>query len=180
MSLLEDKGYDPLVYRLFCLQSHYRKPLEFSYDNMDNMTTAYNKLLKRIGELSDEGSVDEKNFDRYREKFEAALCNDINTASAITVIYDVLRADTNDKTKLELIKSFDYVLSLNLTRLKDEKPETISIDADFETYINARIEERKAAKKNKDFATADAIRDELLNKGVRIKDTREGTLWELV
>ena len=179
VSLLEEKGYDPLVYRLFCLQSHYRKPLEFSYDNMDNMTSAYNKLVKKIGELSDAGEVDEAVFKQYREQFESALCNDINTASAITVVYDVLRADTNDKTKLELIKSFDYVLSLNLTRLQGADEKT-HIDSELESFIQAKIEERKQAKKNKDFAAADAIRDELLSKGVRIKDTREGTVWELV
>ena len=179
VSLLEEKGYNPLVYRLFCLQSHYRKPLEFSYEVLDNMTTAYNKLIKKIGELKADGSVDEEAFAGFRNKFEDAICSDLNTSSAITVIYDVLRSDINDVTKLELIKSFDEVLSLDL--LKDHgNDKEGSVDSELKKYILAKIEERKAAKKEKDFAKADAIRDELAAKGIQIKDTREGTVWEIV
>ena len=179
VSLLEEKGYNPLVYRLFCLQSHYRKPLEFSYEVLDNMTTAYNKLIKKIGELKADGSVDEEAFAGFRNKFEDAICSDLNTSSAITVIYDVLRSDINDMTKLELIKSFDEVLSLDL--LKDHgNDKEGSVDSELKEYILAKIEERKAAKKEKDFAKADAIRDELAAKGIQIKDTREGTVWEIV
>ncbi len=179
VSLLEEKGYNPLVYRLFCLQSHYRKPLEFSYEVLDNMTTAYNKLIKKIGELKADGSVDEEAFAGFRNKFEDAMCSDLNTSSAITVIYDVLRSDINDMTKLELIKSFDEVLSLDL--LKDHgNDKEGSVDSELKEYILAKIEERKAAKKEKDFAKADAIRDELAAKGIQIKDTREGTVWEIV
>ena len=177
VSLIQEKGYDPLVYRFFCLQSHYRKPLEFSYEVMDNMVVAYNKLIKKIGELKTDGEVDKAGFADFREKFEAALANDINTSSAITVIYDVLRSELNDATKLALMESFDEVLSLNLTRGQNE--EKASVDGELEAFILAKIEERKAAKKDKDFAKADAIRDELLAKGVRIKDTREGTVWEI-
>ncbi|WP_456068036.1 cysteine--tRNA ligase [Eshraghiella crossota] len=179
VSLLEEKGYNPLVYRLFCLQSHYRKPLEFSYEVLDNMTTAYNKLIKKIGELKADGSVDEEAFAGFRNKFEDAICSDLNTSSAITVIYDVLRSDINDMTKLELIKSFDEVLSLDLLKDHGNDKES-SVDSELKEYILAKIEERKAAKKEKDFARADAIRDELAAKGIQIKDTREGTVWEIV
>ena len=179
VSLLEEKGYNPLVYRLFCLQSHYRKPLEFSYEVLDNMTTAYNKLIKKIGELKADGSVDEEAFAGFRNKFEDAICSDLNTSSAITVIYDVLRSDINDVTKLELIKSFDEVLSLDLLKDHGNDKES-SVDSELKEYILAKIEERKSAKKEKDFAKADAIRDELAAKGIQIKDTREGTVWEIV
>ena len=179
VSLLEEKGYNPLVYRLFCLQSHYRKPLEFSYEVLDNMTTACNKLIKKIGELKADGSVDEEAFAGFRNKFEDAICSDLNTSSAITVIYDVLRSDINDMTKLELIKSFDEVLSLDLLKDHGNDKES-SVDSELKEYILAKIEERKAAKKEKDFAKADAIRDELAAKGIQIKDTREGTVWEIV
>ena len=179
VSVLEEKGYDPLVYRLFCLQSHYRKPLEFTYEIMDNTKAAYNKLVKRIGELKEDGEVDKTGFDKYKTDFKAALENDINKASAITVVYDVLRSDLNDATKLALVKDFDYVLSLNLTRMQGENAAP-KADDELTAFVEAKIEERKAAKKEKDFAKADAIRDELLAKGVRIKDTREGVVWELV
>jgi cysteinyl-tRNA synthetase len=181
VSLLEKKGYDPIAYRMFCLQSHYRKPLVFSYENLDNTTGAYEKLVKKIAGFKDEGEVDEAAYKEFRDKFEAALCNDLNTSMAITVVYDVVKADINDKTKLALLNDFDQVLSLNLTtagaKLLDAGQ---SVDEGLEQFINEKIAERAEAKKAKDFARADAIRDELMEKGVAIKDTREGVVWELV
>ncbi len=176
VSLLEQKGYKPIVYRFFCLQSHYRKPLEFSYEVLENVGVAYEKLHKRVLELKDDGAVDKEKLAEYRAKFEEVLSNDMNTSMAITIIYDVLRDDMNDATKKALITSFDEVLSLDLTVAE----EAAAVDAELEAFVLAKIEERKAAKKEKDFAKADAIRAELLEKGVQIKDTREGTVWELV
>lgn len=182
VSLLEKKGYQPLVYRMFCLQSHYRKPLEFSYEVLDNITSAYNKLVKKISELNVEGEVDRNAYETYRSRFEEALCNDLNTSMAITVIYDLLKADINDRTKFELIRDLDYVLSLGLIQAADAEKEqsSSSVDAELEQFIREKIAERAEAKKEKDFAKADAIREELLNKGIAIKDTREGVVWELV
>ncbi len=176
VSLLEQKGYKPIVYRFFCLQSHYRKPLEFSYEVLENVGVAYEKLRKKVLELKEDGAVDEAKFVEYRTKFEDVLANDMNTSMAITMIYDVLRDDMNDATKKALIASFDEVLSLDLTVAE----EAAAVDAELEAFVLAKIEERKTAKKEKDFAKADAIRAELLEKGVQIKDTREGTVWELV
>ena len=179
VSLLESKGYDPLVYRLFCLQSHYRKPLEFSFENLDNIVTAYEKLTRRISSLSKEGVIDQTKFAEYREQFETALCNDLNSSMAITVLYDMLKADMSDATKYALAESFDEVLSLNLTTAQGEKEIENGVDPELESYILARIEERKAAKKEKDFAKADAIRNELLEKGIVLEDTREGVVWKV-
>ncbi len=178
VSLLEEKGYNPVVYRLFCLQSHYRKPLMFSYDALDQAASTYEKLKKKTLALSNEGDVDKDAFAKYRASFEDALCSDINTSSAITVVYDVLKADTNDKTKRALIESFDEVLSLDL--LKEDAAGANEVDDELSAYVEEMIAKRKEAKKAKDFATADAIRDELMSKGIAIKDTREGTVWEKV
>lgn len=175
VSLLESKGYNPIVYRLFCLQSHYRKPLEFSYEVLDNMSAAYDKLVKRIGALKRDGQIDQERFDEYREKFETALCDDLNSSMAITVLYDVLKADMSEETKFALAESFDQVLSLNLTKVQETDS---GVDAELEAYVLEKIEERKAAKKEKDFAKADAIRAELLEKGIVIEDTREGVKWK--
>ena len=177
VSVLEENGYNPMVYRLFCLQSHYRKPLEFSYEVLDNMSAAYDKLVKRIGSLKTEGQVEQAKFDEYRIRFEAALCDDLNTSMAITVLYDLLKDDMSDATKLALAESFDQVLSLNLTTAQEAKEDS-SVDAELERYILEKIEERKAAKKEKDFARADAIRNELLEKGIILEDTREGVKWK--
>ena len=186
VSLLEEKGYNPLVYRMFCLQSHYRKPLEFSYEVMDNVAVAYNKLVKRIASLKNEGEVDQTSFEQWRAKFEDAIVNDMNTSMGITVIYDMLKADINDKTKLALIESFDYVLSLDLINAASalaedgDNGQASGVDAELEAYILAMIEERKAAKKEKNFARADEIRNELLEKGIALEDTREGVKWKMV
>ena len=180
VSLIESKGYKPLVYRFFCLQSHYRKPLEFSYEVLDQMTAAYDKLVKRIAGLKKDTPVDQAAFDAYRKQFEDCLCNDINTASAITVLYDVLKADISDGTKFALAESFDTVLSLGLTAAQAEEPAQEPADDERTAFVNAKIAERAEAKKAKDFAKADAIRAELLEKGIQIKDTREGVVWEKI
>lgn len=177
VSLLEEKGYNPVVYRLFCLQSHYRKPLEFSYEVLDNMSAAYDKLVKKIGTLDRSGAVDEKKFAEYKEKFEDALCNDLNSSMAITVLYDMLKDDMSDATKYALAESFDKVLSLDLTTAHEAKQADNGVDAELEAYVLEKIEERKQAKKAKDFAKADAIRNELLEKGIVLEDTREGVKW---
>ena len=174
VSLLEEKGYHPLVYRMFCLQSHYRKPLVFSYEVLDNVKISYEKLLNRIHSLKKEGEPEEEKMNTYRDAFMEALGNDINTSQALTVVYDVLKADLNDISKWKLISEFDSVLSLGLTA----EVETADVDEELKAYVEEKIEERKAAKKAKDFAKADAIRAELLEKGIELKDTREGTLWQ--
>lgn len=178
VSLLESKGYNPLVYRMFCLQSHYRKPLVFNYEVMDNVKVAYEKLLKRIASLKKEGGANAEEMQPFADAFMEAIGNDINTSQALTVVYDVLKANISDASKYALIEKFDQVLSLDLT--KAPKENLSEIDDTLKSFVEAKIEERKAAKKAKDFVTADAIRDELLAKGVAIKDTREGTVWELV
>ena len=175
VSLLEEKGYDPLSYRYFCLKSHYRNQLVFSYDSLSSAQNEYYKLRKRVLNLKSEKDVFQEEGKNYQEKFRQALENDLNTSSALTVVYDVLKSELNDYTKRSLIEEFDQVLSLDL--LKENKQE---IDEEFEKWILEKIEERKLAKQNKDFAKADQIREELSKKHVQIKDTREGTIFELV
>ena len=170
---LIENGYDPLSYRFLCLQSHYRKQLTFSYSSLDGAENAYKKLKNRVLSLYKEGEVDPEAFNTYKNNFVSYLEDDINTANAISVIYDVLKANTNDLTKYELIKDFDKVLGLELTT---ETNNTIQVDIEF---INSKIEERNEAKKNKNYELADQIRNELLEMGIILKDTREGTTFEI-
>ena len=188
VSLLEEKGYNPLAYRFFCLQSHYRKSLVFSYENLDNAQGAFNKLLSKIAALKDDENeaIDENAVKELTEKFKAALDNDINTSLGVTVLYDVLKAKTNDKTKLFLLNDFDKVLSLSLLdeakKLKENKKEETSspvADDEFSKYVEEQLALRADAKKNKNWAEADRIRDELTAKGVKILDTPEGAKWSL-
>jgi cysteinyl-tRNA synthetase len=166
-------GYNPLSYRYFVLSSHYQKPLEFSFDNLDGAENAYLKLKSRVSKLTSDGEINQEEFNNYKQRFIDAMDDNLNTSLALTVIYDVLKAPINDVTKRSLIENFDTVLSLDLFKEEDKK----EVD---EEYISKRIEERKEAKVNKDFALADQIRDELLAEGIKLIDTREGTKYEII
>jgi len=181
VSLLEDKGYNPVVYRFFCLQSHYRKTLTFSFEALDNATVAYNKLIAKIAALKadDSQQTDEAALEALREKFNKAMCNDLNTSLAITALYDVLKYKTNDKTKLLLLDEFDKVLSLDLLKAAAEVKKKAEEEAakkleGVDPEILALVEERTAAKKAKNFARADEIRDMLKERGITLKDTPQG------
>ncbi len=180
VSLLEEKGYDPLAYRFFCLQSHYRKPLVFSFENLDNTVQAYNKLVARIAKLSADGEPDLEAAKAYQEKFREALDNDLNTSLAITALYDVLKGDISDATKRYLIADFDKVLSLGLIEAAEKKAaDTAPAEGVDVAKIEALIEKRKDAKAAKNWAEADRIRDELKASGIILKDSKEGTTWSI-
>lgn len=172
--LLEEKGYNPLIYRMFCLQSHYRKPLLFSFDVLDNVKTAYGKLVNKIASLRSGGTLMEQEIAEYKDQFNRAMGNDLNTSQALTVLYDVLKSDLNDESKRYLIEDFDKVLSLGLLEGNNSAR---GINKELAGLAEKLIEERNQARNNKDFAKADAIRAELAAKGIEIKDTREGTIW---
>lgn len=172
VSLLKEKGYNPLSYRFMTLNSHYRKQLVFSFENLDQSENAYKKLINKINNIKDIGEIDKDNFGLYDNRFKECISDDLNTSNAITVLYDLLKDDNvNGKTKLELIKSFDKVLSLDLV-----KENVVSNKHD---YIMSKIELRNNAKKNKDYEFADKIRNELLSEGIVLVDTREGTTYKM-
>ena len=181
VSLLESKGYNPLAYRMFCLQSHYRKPLTFTYENLDNTTIAYNKLVAKIANLNSEGEADINAAQEYIDKFKQALDNDLNTSLALTCVYDVLKAKISDATKLYLLNDFDRVLSLDLIsaaeKVKAEKAaKNDTVDAEL---IDKLIAERSQARANKDWTTADSIRDRLNEMHVVVVDTPDGIKWHI-
>ena len=193
VSLLEEKGYDPLAYRWFCLQSHYRKALVFTWENLDNAVAAYNKLIARIAALKPEGEVEQAVFDEYKAKFIQTMGNDLNTSMGVTAIFDVLKAKTNDATKLALIGDFDQVLSLSLlekaAKVREEQAKAKTAQAAGGEYtvtgegdpaIDALVMQRYEAKKAKNFAEADRIRDELKAQGIEIIDTKGGASWKRV
>mgnify|MGYP000772713378 FL=1 len=173
VSLLKTKGYDPIIYRFMCLNSHYRKVLNFSYDALDNMKQAYYKLKAKTLSLG----VDEDATDTtlYIDKFKDALGNDLNTSLALTVLYDVLKSDLSNSQKRYLVKEFDKVLSLNLLIEDNTK-----IDSELIDYIEEQIKLRQEAKKDKNFELADKIRQDLQAKGINLIDTREGTRYEVL
>ncbi len=175
VTTLKEKGYDPLSFRFMCLNSHYRKQLVFSYEALDQAENTLKKLRKKVNSIKNEGDIDKVKFKLYKEKFIAEISNDLNMANALTILYDLLKDDgVNGSTKIALIKSYDEVFSLDL--LKEEN----AVDVDFVNYINNKIEERKESKKNKDYELADQIRNELLEKGVKLIDSKEGTTYEII
>jgi len=175
VSLLEEKGYDPLAYRYYCLNSHYRKPLTFTWEGLDGAANAYKKLKTRIKNLSRTPDLNENKTDAYQVRFKEAIKNDLNTSSMMTLVYDVLKdEELSDFSKLYLMEDFDKVLSLNLIEEEQE------IDEELEKEIMQKIEERNQAKKDKNYILADEIRNNLLEKGIKLIDSREGTTYELI
>lgn len=178
VSLLEQKGYNPLEYRYFCLQSHYRKSLEFSYEGLDNAAAAYKKLVARVAAIKPEGEIDEAKADELRASFKAALDNDLNTSLAITAVYDVLKADVSGATKLMLIKEFDSVLSLGLDNAKGaEASDNNGVTDEQAAEIETLIAERTKARAEKNWALADEIRDKLNAMNIIVEDTKDGINW---
>ena len=180
VSLLESKGYNPVAYRFFCLQSHYRKPLVFSYEALDQATATYNKLLRKIANLDRLGEVDYEFIKSNRERFIKSLSSDMNTALGITNIYDILKANVNGATKIEALRDIDKVLSLDLVAEVEQKEEApVTEKSDFEKEIEALIVERAEAKKSKNYARADEIRNDLKARGVTLIDTPQGTKFSI-
>ena len=173
VSVLEEKGYDPLAFRFMCINSHYRKQLLFTYEALTQASEQLKKLRNKIELLTDNGDLIKDSYDKYRKLFIDEISNDLNTANGLTVLYSLLKDNkVNDHTKLALVKDFDKVLGLDLIK---EKSEAVQHD-----YIINKIEERKIAKLNKDYALADDIRNELLKLGVQLIDTKEGTTYKMV
>ncbi len=179
VDLLESKGYDPLAYRFFCLQSHYRKSLTFSYEGLDNAAAAYQKLIQRIGALKPGQPQPEEaeQMEALRAGFRQALDNDLNTSLAVTALYDALKASVSDGAKLRLLEEFDRVLSLDLieSARKAAQPQSASLDA----QVEALIQQRQQARKDKNFALADQIRDQLKAQGILLEDTPQGVKWSI-
>ena len=181
VSLLESKGYAPEVYRFFCMQSHYRKSLVFSYEGLDNAKAAYQKLVARVASLKADGEVDRRAFEDLKAGFTSALDNDMNTSLAVTAYYDVLKSGTNDATKLALIEDFEQVMQLGLldaVKALREEAKAKAEPSEDDRWILDLIAARAEAKKAKNYAEADRIRGELSEKGIILVDTKEGTTYK--
>ena len=182
--------YDLQVLRFFLLSAHYRSPINFSAELMEASKNGLERILNATDNLkhliasvaAEEMSAEEKEAfsktDAYVEEFEKAMDDDFNTADAIAAIFELVKyantTATAESSKEYLRGLLDRIVKLGdvLGLILDKKEELL--DADIEKLI----EERQAARKAKDFARADAIRDELLEKGIILKDTREGVQWK--
>lgn len=173
VSDLKKNGYNPFSYRLFILNTYYHKQVNFSFDALDRAEISLKKLKNKIKNINVEGTFDNSTFNEWDFKFKEFISDDLNTANAITLLYDLLKNnDVNGTTKIKLIESWDKVFSLDL--LVDDNKTTDNKD------ILLLIEERNIAKKNKDYIKADSIRDNLEKQGIKLIDGREGTTYEII
>lgn len=182
VSLLEEKGYDPLVYRFFCLQSHYRKSLVFSYENLDNAKTAYDKLVARVAQLIEQtqgrcashAEDERQELDKLKKAFADAMDEDLNTSNAVTALYDALKSGVGPAVRLAAVEDFDRVLSLGLVDRAKKLLENAHEDV-IPAEVKELAEQRALARKAKNFALADELRDKIAGMGYAVEETRQGT-----
>ncbi len=169
---LQEKGYEPLVYRMFNYTSNYRAQINFTFEAMDAAKVALNRLREgyiKHGEGLDDISDDE--IKDYEEKFLEAINDDLNMPIAMSVVWDVIKNPKKSKKMQELLLKFDEVLGLNIKEYK--KQENILPDE-----IKDLVNKRNEARKEKNWSESDRIRDLLIEKGYIVKDSKEGTIVE--
>ena len=163
LSVLEEKGYSALDYRYFCLGTHYRNPLMFSFEAMDSAKAGYKKLVDRVLELKSTGG---KGSSDYLEKFTLGINDDMNTAKGLAVMWEVLKDEKlSDNDKYATLLEFDTVLGLGFKDLEVEK---------IPAAVKKLAEERLVARNAKDWAKSDELRDEISKLGYVVGDTKEG------
>lgn len=173
LKTLEDEGYDPLVYRYFLLGAHYRAQLIFKWEALDAAANALTKLKDRIHELKDKAKEDkglrEDRIVKYWSKFLDSLNDDLNVPQGLALLWTVLKdSELTAAEKIELSGKFDEILGLKLL-----ETEQGVLDSDIEELIEERIQ----ARKDKNWARADEIRNKLDEMGIILRDTPEGTTW---
>ena len=169
---LQEKGYEPLVYRMFNYTSNYRAQINFTFEAMDSAKIALNRL--REGYLKHSEGTDEvsdEEIKSYEEKFLEAINDDLNMPVAMSVVWDVIKNHKKSKKFQKLLLKFDKVLGLNLKEYKKDEEE-------LPEEIKSLIENRNIARTNKDWKESDRIRDILIEKGYKVKDSKEGTIVE--
>jgi cysteinyl-tRNA synthetase len=169
LQTLRDRGYDPLVWRFFCLNAHYRSKLNFTWENMDGSSVALNRLRKAVYEYGQPGSVDET----YMNRFAEAVNNDLNMPQALAITWDLIKSQAAPSIKKATVLAFDEILGLGLADWKPEK-ETIPRD------IMAIVEQRNTARKEKRWEDADKLREKIHSAGYELEDTPEGTTVKVI
>ncbi|WP_340586603.1 cysteine--tRNA ligase [Erythrobacter alti] len=184
LQLLIDKGYHPLAYRMMCLQAHYRSELEFSWEGLEAALVRLKRIVMAVERLADAESADPAHpkFADYRTKFAEAMSDDLNTAIALTALEEALAVKKVDAgEKRAVVEEMDAVLGLDLFGLTRADMRIRPKDATIaEAEIEDALARRKEARAAKDFATSDALRDELAAKGVEVMDGDPlGWEWKL-
>ena len=174
---LGEKGYPPLAFRYFCLNAHYRKKLNFTFEGMDSALTSLKRLYALMCKHKAGAEKTEKEtLEKYEKEFRDAIDDDLNIPLALGVLWTMLKDEKDSHDVYSLAIKFDSVLGLSLDKCEDfaDKPENIEIPAE----ITAIAEERFAARKNKDWAESDRLREVLKDKGYAVKDAKDGYTLE--
>ena len=168
LSTLIEKGIDPLDYRYFCLGTHYRKPLMFSYEALEGAKAARKRLNEKFLELKKTGTASPAKQKRHIQIFADDINDDLNTSKALALLWEVLKEESlTDKDKYSLLLQFDKILGLNLSKLKKEKTKVPA-------EVKKLAEQRLQARHNKDWKKADELREKIKELGYVIGDTKEG------
>ena len=167
---LEEKGYSPLDFRFFCLNTHYRKKLNFTFEGLDAAKVSRERLMQALAlHKASNAPTNPDTIAKYKQDFHAAIEDDINVPLALGLLFTAIK-EPKSKDIYELALYFDKELGLSLDKLPAPKEESFDIPEE----VMALVEKRKEAKKNKDFALADTIRGEITALGYNVLDTREG------
>lgn len=180
MDDLIDKGYEPLMFRYYVLNCHYRKVINFTFDGLKNAKYAFDELIRGIQKLlSDNKSkvINQNKYDEYYNSFLEVINDDINTSEALAVLWNMLQdKELDDYTKLKLVDKFDEVLGLDLTKLAiSNKKDAIEIK-DLPKAVKELVESREEARKKRNFKLSDDLRLEIEQKGYKLEDLKEGPL----
>ena len=171
---LEDKGFSALDYRYLSYSSHYRNKLNFTYEGLESSKIALNKLkLLYKAHSESNNSIDKNVIVEYRNKFLNAVNDDLNIPMAIGIVWDLIKMEKS-KNIAKLLKDFDFILSLDIDKLEQE--EIVKLPKEIENIVTAR----KEARLNKNFEMSDVLREELLSKGYKVLDTKEGQQIEKI
>ncbi len=168
LSTLIEKGIDPLDYRYFCLGTHYRKPLMFSYEALEGAKAARKRLNDKFLELKKTGTASPAKQKKYLQNFTEDINDDLNTPKTLATLWEVFKDETlTDKDKRSLLLQFDKILGLNLNQLKKEKTKVPA-------EVKKLAEQRLQARVNKDWKKADELREKIKELGYVVGDTKEG------
>ncbi len=172
---LINRGFDPLDYRYYCLQAHYRQQLSFSWQSLENAKKAFDRLKERILEIKTKKDKKKGVVSAdYKNEFLAAVNDDLNMPRAMAVLWDLIRDNSlSSREKYKIIIDFDRVLGLNLDKIKEVKVE-------LNKQIKMMVKKREEARKKKDWEKADSIREKLLKLGIKLEDTSKGVRWRRI
>ena len=178
ISEVKEKGFDPMALRYFYLTAHYRTRQNFSWEALADAARAYGELKKQIARMRSQAEKrntlsDEKlvKVDAFREKFDEAMSNDLNTPQALAVVWELIKSNIPSQDKLDFLLDVDDVLGLKLSEAQETAADALVPDA-----VRALVTKREQFRVNKQFAESDAVRDEILAQGYEVEDTPEGSV----